>query len=132
HWQGRLVRIEAAIDADSNTIQSIIRVRQPDRTTKGDWGSVIPLPIGLYVEAEISGRTVDDIIVLPRNVIRNNNQVLVVDAENKMYFREVEILRLDEADVLISGGILPGELICISPIQAVYDGMSVQPVRELI
>ena len=58
--------------------------------------------------------------------------MLVVDAENKMYFREVEIFRLDEANVLISGGILPGELICISPIQAVYDGMSVQPVRELI
>jgi len=132
HWQGRLVRIEAAIDEDSNTIQSIIRVRQPDRSSKSDWQSAIPLPIGLYVEAEISGRRVDDVITLPRNVIRNNNQVLVVDAENKMYFREVEILRLDEADVLISGGILPGELICISPIQAVYDGMSVQPVRELI
>jgi len=55
-----------------------------------------------------------------------------VDAENKMYFREVEILRLEAASVLISGGILPGELICISPIQAVYDGMIVQPVKELI
>jgi len=131
-WQGQLVRIEAAIDQDSNSVQSIIRVRQPDRSSKNDWSSDIPLPIGLYVQAEISGRQVDDIITLPRNVIRNNNQVLVVDAENKMHYREVEILRLDEANVLISGGILPGELICISPIQAVYDGMSVQPVREII
>jgi len=131
-WQGQLVRIEAAIDQDSNSVQSIIRVRQPERSSKNNWSSDIPLPIGLYVQAEISGRQVDDIITLPRNVIRNNNQVLVVDAENKMHYREVEILRLDEANVLISGGILPGELICISPIQAVYDGMSVQPVREII
>lgn len=131
-WRGKLVRIEAAIDEDSNSVQSIIRVKQPDRSARNDWSSDIPLPIGLYVQAEISGRQVDDIITLPRNVIRNNNQVLVVDAENKMYFREVEILRLDESNVLVSGGILPGELICISPIQAVYDGMSVQPVRELI
>ena len=65
-------------------------------------------------------------------MIRNNNQVLVVDAENKMYFREVEIFRLEEQKVLISGGILPGERICISPIQAVVDGMAVQPVVEVI
>ena len=90
------------------------------------------MPIGLYVEADITGKTVDDIIALPRSVIRNNNQVLVVDAENKMYFREVEIFRLEEQKVLISGGILPGERICISPIQAVVDGMAVQPVVEVI
>lgn len=133
-WQGKLVRIEASIDPNSNTVQTIIRVPQP---SMGDqWAmqqhKAIPLPIGLYVEADIKGRTVDNIISLPRSVIRNNNQVLVVDAENKMYFREVEIFRLEEQQVLISGGILPGERICISPIQAVVDGMAVQPVVEVI
>ena len=93
---------------------------------------VIPIPIGLYVKAAINGRTIDDIISLPRSVIRNNNQVLVVDAENKMYFRDVEIFRLEEKQVLISGGLLPGERICISPIQAVVDGMVVQPLIEVI
>ena len=92
----------------------------------------MPLPIGLYVNAVISGRTIDDIISLPRSVIRNNNQVLVVDAENKMYFREVEIFRLEEQQVLISGGLVPGERICISPIQAVVDGMVVQPLVDII
>ena len=133
-WQGKLVRIEASIDPNSNTVQTIIRVSQPSaggqRATQRH--KPIPLPIGLYVEADIKGKIVDDIIALPRSVIRNNNQVLVVDAENKLYFREVEIFRLEEQKVLISGGILPGERICISPIQAVVDGMSVQPVVEMI
>ena len=135
HWEGTLVRIEASIDPNSNTVQTIIRVSQPTATI--DWTSAeeikaIPLPIGLYVHADIKGKTVDSLISLPRSVIRNNNQVLVVDAENKMYFREVDIFRLEEENVLISGGILPGEKICISPIQAVVDGMAVQPVLELI
>ena len=86
----------------------------------------------MYVNAAINGRTIDDIISLPRSVIRNNNQVLVVDAENKMYFRDVEIFRLEEKQVLISGGLLPGERICVSPIQAVVDGMVVQPLIEVI
>lgn len=132
-WQGRMVRTEAAIDANSNTVQSIIRVKQPDPLAASHaWEtSQIPLPIGLFVRASIKGKRVEDIIALPRSVIRNNNQVLVVDAENKMYYRDVEIFRLEEDRVLISGGLLPGELICISPIQAVVNGMSVQPVQEI-
>ncbi len=126
-WDGELVRIEASIDPNSNTVQTIIRVKQPE-----EGSDVVPLPIGLYVHADIQGRVVEDIISLPRSVIRNNNQVLVVDAENKMYFREVDIFRLEEQQVLISSGLLPGERICISPIQAVVDGMAVLPVVEVI
>lgn len=132
-WHGKLVRTEASIDPNSNTVQSIIRVVQPKASdnTGGEAGvAAIPLPIGLFVQAEISGRQVDDLIALPRSVIRNGNQVLIVDSENKMYYRNVEIFRLEDDRVLISGGLLPGERICISPIQAVVDGMSVQPIAE--
>lgn len=133
-WQGKLVRVEASIDEASNSVQTIIRVKQPVRGVHdgGEGAGSVPLTIGLYVQAEITGRRVEEVIALPRNVIRNNNQVLVVDAENKMYFRQVEILRLEEDRVLVAGGIAPGELICVSPIQAVYDGMSVLPVRDTI
>ena len=135
-WNGKLVRIEASIDPNSNTVQTIIRVQQPeavnDVPNSGITTSSIPLPIGLFVHAEIKGKTIEDIISLPRSVIRNNNQVLVVDAENKMHFREIEIFRLEEQQVLITGGIQPGEKICVSPIQAVVDGMAVQPVIEVI
>ena len=92
----------------------------------------IPLPIGLFVHAEIKGKLVADMIALPRSVIRNNNQVLVVDGESKMYYRDVEIFRLEGDRVLISSGLLPGERICTSPIQAVVEGMTVQAVTEII
>jgi RND family efflux transporter MFP subunit len=126
-WQGSLLRTEAAIDPNSNTVQAIIRVQQPVAET-----GLIPLPIGLFVEAKIVGRRIDNVVALPRSVIRNNSQVLVVDAENKMYYRDVDIFRLEQDRVLISGGLLAGERICTSPIQAVVDGMTVQPVVEII
>jgi len=126
-WKGTLLRTEATIDPNSNTVQSIIRVQQPESDSNS-----IPLPVGLFVEATIAGKLLDNIISLPRSVLRNDGQVLVVDAENKMSFRDVEIFRLEEDRVLISAGLSPGELICISPIQAVTDGMTVQPVVEVI
>ena len=131
-WHGKLVRIEAQIDPNSNTVQTIIRVNQLQAVDSKARVRNVPLPIGLFVEADIAGKQLDNIISLPRSVIRNNNQVLAVDAENKMYFRDVTIYRLEEDRVLISGGLLPGESIVTSPIQAVVNGMSVQPIEESI
>lgn len=130
-WTGRLVRTEAGIDASNNSVQAIVRVDNPGSSmaTEED-AQAIPLPVGLYVEATIAGKSVDNIVSLPREVIRGGTQVLVVDSENRMHFRDVEILRLESDRVLISGGLRAGELICMSPIQAVVDGMAVQVVQQ--
>jgi RND family efflux transporter MFP subunit len=120
-WQGRLVRMEASIDTGSNAIQAIVRVSQEDLQ--------VPLPIGLYVNASITGRQVDNIVSLPREVVRGNNRVLVVDTENRLWFREVDVLRLENDRVLVRGGLADGERICLSPIQTVIDGMRVNVVE---
>lgn len=132
HWRGKLVRTEAGIDASNNSVQAIVRVEQSavQNLPAGESSQSIPLPVGLYVEANIRGKTVDNLYALPREVIRSGNRVLVVDAENRLRFRGVEILRLENERVLIAAGLRPGERICMSPIQAVVDGMLVQ-VAEL-
>lgn len=128
HWRGTLVRTEAGIDASNNSVQAIVRVEQSavQNPPQGESTQSIPLPVGLYVEASILGKTVDNLYALPREVIRSGNRVLIVDAENRLRFREVEILRLENERVLIASGLRPGERICMSPIQAVVDGMLVQ------
>ena len=123
-WEGFLVRAEAEIDERSRMIYGVTRL-----LSMRDKDS-LPIPVGLFVQAEIRGRKVEDVIRLPRSAIRDNNQVLVVDEENRLRFRTVVILRLEREDVLISGGLSDGELISISPMQTVVDGMLVLPVVE--
>jgi hypothetical protein len=62
--------------------------------------------------------------------MRNGNRVLVVDAENKLYFRDIETLRLYRDEVLIKSGLKAGERVCISPLQTVVEGMTVDPVTD--
>ncbi|MEE9282315.1 MAG: efflux transporter periplasmic adaptor subunit, partial [Myxococcota bacterium] len=52
----------------------------------------------------------------------------VLDAENRLYLRDVEVLRIDRDDVLIRAGLEPGERVCISQLQTVVEGMEVQPI----
>ena len=122
-WQGQLVRTEAEIDSRSRMVTAVVRVRAEDNPGQPE------LPIGLFVNAKIKGRWVENIVTLPRAALRNRNQVLIVDADNRLTFRTVEIMRHENDNILISNGIDDGEVINISPIQAVIEGMQVKPMR---
>ncbi len=90
----------------------------------------LPVPVGMFVQAEIRGRKVDQVIRLPRSAMRDEDQVLVVDPDNRLRFRQVSVLRLEHDNMLVDGGLEDGELVCISPLQTVVDGMRVTPVVE--
>ncbi len=123
-WQGRLIRTEAEIDARSRMVQAVARVTATDGAD-GD----LPPPVGLFVQAEIQGRSADNVVVLPRSAIRNENQVLVVDDENRLRFRTVSLLRVYGDEAYINEGLNAGERVCISPLQAVVDGMRILPIE---
>ena len=89
------------------------------------------LSVGLFVNAEISGIAVKDVVVLPRSSLRNQNQVLIVDGENKIRFRTVTPLRLYQDSVLIADGLARGDRVCVSTLQTAIDGMDVNPISNL-
>ena len=105
-WPARIVRTEAEIDVASRMVNVVARV-------EADSHADLPA-VGLFVEAEIEGLLVDDIVVMPRNVLRNGNRVLIVDADNRLRFRDIEPLRLYQDDVLIRSGLAQGERVCLS------------------
>jgi RND family efflux transporter MFP subunit len=121
-WRGRLVRTEGEIDAKSRLVHVVARV-----ANDAD-GDEIPLPVGLFVQATIAGRTVDDVAVVPRQALQARDRVFVLDAEDRLRFRDVEVLRVDGDQALIGSGLRDGERVCTSPIQAAVDGMRVRPV----
>ena len=88
------------------------------------------LSVGLFVTTEIAGLAVENIVRLPRSAIRNDNQVLVVDTENRLRFRDIQPLRLYRDNVLINAGLIPGERVCVSTVQTAIEGMAVNPVAD--
>jgi RND family efflux transporter MFP subunit len=123
-WEGELVRTEAEIDERSRMLYGVARIRLQENE------DIPTVPVGLFVQAEIRGQKVEDVIRLPRSSMRENDQVLVVDDENRLRFRRVTVLRMEHDDVLIRDGLADGELVSISPLQTVVDGMHVNPVRS--
>jgi len=126
-WTGHIVRVEGEVDPRSRMVHLVARVDDPYGRGQ-DASDGPPMAVGLFVEAEILGRRLDGVVVLPRSALRADRQVLVVDASARLRFRTVEVIRVDRGQVLIRAGIAEGDRVCISPLDAAVDGMKVRTV----
>jgi multidrug efflux pump subunit AcrA (membrane-fusion protein) len=123
-WEGRIVRTEGEIDRRSRMVHAVARVEDPYGL--GADGKRAPLAVGLFVEAEIQGHLARGATVLPRSALRDGNRVWVVDADDRLRFREVDVLRVYGSEVVIRDGLRQGERVCVSPLLTVVDGMQVR------
>jgi len=132
-WEGRIVRTEGEIDPRSRMVYVVARVEDPYGIAERDSSAAAapgapfaPLAVGLFVEAEIVGRTLDQAFVLPRAALREDDRVWVVGPDDRLRVRPVTVLRRSGDRVVVTDGLAAGERVCVSTLQAVVDGM---PVR---
>jgi RND family efflux transporter MFP subunit len=123
-WQGKLVRDEAVLDEARRVSFGVVEVQDPYNLISTEHAS--PLKFGRFVSAAVSGMIAQDIVKLPRSVIRLDGTVLSVDEEQKISINSVEIMRADEDYVYISGGLPTDHLVVMSAVSTPYNGM---PVR---
>jgi len=121
HWQGKIVRVEGAIDSRSRQLFVVAQVTDP--YSLGPQGNP-PLKVGQFVEAQIKGRLLNDVFVLPRTAINQDQRVLLVD--NKVLVaRVVEPLWSDDQHVIVASGLAEGEVLNLTPLGASANGLRV-------
>ena len=121
-WRGEIVRTEGELDPKTRMVNVVAQVRDPYSTASDR----PPLSVGLFVEAEIAGAEVANVVVLPREALRGSDRVMVVDAEGKLRFRSVDVLRVSRDEVFVGGGLAAGEQVCVSSLETPIDGMAVR------
>lgn len=126
-WQAQVVRAGGEIHPRTRMMTLTAVVEDPLALTHDR----AALPLGSFVDATIRGREARDVIPLPRAALRGADRVLVVDAEDRLRFRQVDVLRLEAERMLIHSGLTAGEQVCVSPIEAPVDGMKVRIAADL-
>ena len=119
-WQGYIMRTSGAVDQASRVFNIIVEVKNPYDIKQGG----APLLNGLFVKAKIAGIKIDDVVEVPRAAIRNQSQIVIVDGDNKMWSRPIEIVHNQAQSVLVRG-ISSGAKIVVSPLDVLIEGTEV-------
>ena len=128
HWQGNIARTEGVFDQRTRVLYAVAQIRDPYNRTGKQWET--PLRIGTFVDATITGRHIQDLIVLPRSVLRSDNQVWVLGENDTLLPSTVTVVRSDEDHVYISDGVAHNQLVCKTLVNNPLPGMRVRYVLD--
>lgn len=127
-WQAEIVRTEGVVDQSSRVIYAVAEVVDPygvlGRSEQPE------LKMGSFVRAEIQGRRVENVVVLPRAVLRPDDTVLIANEERRLEVRPVTVARSEPRKVYISGGIRAGELVVTTSLDAPIPGIQLAIAGE--
>lgn len=126
-WKARIVRTEGVVDKISRVVYAVASVE--DQSAQ-DGANTFPLTVGLFVEARIEGRFFDNVVSIPRESVRQDGTVLVVGEDNRLHFRDVEVLQATRDTSYVRLEISDGERICVSPIDMPTENMEVSVVDD--
>ena len=122
-WQGLIVRSEGVFDSASRVLYVVAQVEVPYNQS-GRNGEL--LRIGTFVTASIQGRFGGALFTIPRHALQRGETLWIIDEQQKIYPRDVQIVSTDEEYAYVDGGLVNGDRYTITPIDQPLPGM---PVR---
>ena len=121
-FDGRVDRIAGEVERAGRLAKVIVQVDDP----LGDENAQARLLLGSYVRVVIQGGEVEDVYVLPRAVMQENNTIRIMDADAKLAVRTVDVVAGTPDTVLVRMEIQPGEEIIASPLSVAIPGMPLE------
>ena len=128
YWQGRLVRLDASVNSQTRTLYGQVEVALPYTKTVSQYN--MPLAVGLYVTAEIEGRSIANATVISREGLRAGNRVFIVNSEGKLEVRDVNVVHSSPKEAVIDTGIEANDKVIISSIRNPIPGMALTAIDQ--
>ncbi|WP_165954137.1 efflux RND transporter periplasmic adaptor subunit [Seongchinamella unica] len=123
HWPATLHRTEGVFDERSRVLYAVARIDDPYALKHPQQE---PLRLGTFVNANILGREYEEIVVLPRHILRAGNSLWVVDENNILRNRQVNILRTGDDEIFVTAGLDEGERVCLTSVDTSLNGAEVR------
>lgn len=123
-WEGIIDRSEGSVDPQTRLLYIVAQIndpyaKDPSQVTRP------PLKVGSFVTATIHGNKIANAYKIPRRALRENNTVYIVTQDRHLEIRPVEVYQKTTEFAIVTGGLAPEELICLTPLQYVVNGMQV-------
>ncbi len=128
-WEGKVVRSLGEVDEKGRMARVVVAVLDPYRLSMKRTNGEPDLEVGMFVEVDMFGEMLSDVVLLPRDSIREGNTVWIADDRNMLHIRPVKILRSEKENVIIQSGLSDGDRVVLTKIQGAANGMKLRPLE---
>lgn len=118
-WQAKVVRSEGVIDQKSRMSYLVAQLPTPYAN------KTQPLRFGSYVNASIEGRAVNNAIVVPHHLVKEN-KIAILNDDLTLSFKTLNIIREQNGMVIADQGLNEGEQLITSALEYPTEGMAVK------
>jgi multidrug efflux system membrane fusion protein len=111
-YNGFIESFDNRIDPASDTIRARARFDNAD-------GALVP---GMFVSVRLSGAAEKSVLLVPQRAIsfdQSKAAVYVVDSDNKVKYRQVDLGKTVETDRVVESGLEPGDRVIVDGVQMV-------------
>jgi multidrug efflux pump subunit AcrA (membrane-fusion protein) len=112
-WKGKIKRIGKSIDERTQTVQVFMTV---------DKNGEEYLYNGIFLRAEIPGKSIPAAFSVPRGALYNEKYVYLIK-DGQLDYREIDVARRQTDTVILSGGVQNGDTLVVDVLQGVASGM---------
>jgi RND family efflux transporter MFP subunit len=124
-WPGYIKRTGATIDIQNRVIYALAEIDQPfAKDTSSDRP---PLTVGQFVEAEIEGRELENILLLPRKALQPGNVLWLVDDSNRLQSLPIELIKSSREQIAVRADIEGEVQVLVSSLDYYVAGLAVAP-----
>ncbi len=121
-WSGTVVRLLADLEPRGRMARVLIEVPDPLKLDAAN-GRRLPLLLDAYVNVTIEGREVRDVLTVPRTALREGRRLWIMNENDALEIRDVEVIRGNRETVLVGSGARAGERLVVSDLAAPVAGM---------
>jgi RND family efflux transporter MFP subunit len=109
---GRVTRLLGDLDPVGRMARLLVTIEDPLALTEAT-GS-LPLLFGAFVRVTIEGKTLENVVEIPRAALREEDHVFVMNAQDILEVRKVEVAWRQRDSVLIASGIAATDRLIVS------------------
>ena len=120
-WQGKIVRTESAIDEMSQQLYVVAQIIRP---YDSEYNQGAQIKMGQYVTANITGREVENALVIPSSAIYQGSYVYIVQ-NNLLMRKDIQLGWKNGTESIVTQGLNAGDELVLTSLGQVSSGTPV-------
>lgn len=120
--KGKVIRLAGDLEAEGRMARLLISIPDP-LGREAETKSSPHLLIGAFVRVAIAGRTLNQVMAIDRELLRDGDTVWLMNKKNELEIRPLEIVYRNREQVFVSHGLQIGERLVMTDLAAPLAGM---------